>query len=321
MVVFQHSPLWTAATNSQATSAPLKYSKDPIFSITDYQNYNKTLTMDPPNFRPGLLDRILVSISHFVNLFIPWHKLPSYFGALNLDALRIELRQYNLHDGYASATAQGNTDEDPLDDKRFLSARNSDGTDNSLTMPKMGCSGMRFGRNFPRKYCQKPTEQELWTPNPRLVSEAFMARKPGEFKPAITLNLLAAAWIQFQVHDWVFHEAVSIFYAFLMLYMLICVIRARIRMKCLFSPMMTGMVRWKSSVPNPTKYSMLQTSNVPAIRTPRPHGTYNTFRASTFADSDAQVGWLTNLWLKRSQNQRTKRPTRRRQNPPRDQRC
>jgi hypothetical protein len=170
----------------------------------------KTFTMDPPNFRPGLLDRLLVAIFHFVNLFIPWHKLPSYLGALNLDALRVELRQYNLHDGYASATAQGNPDNTPLDDKRFLSARNSDGTDNSLTMPKMGCSGMRFGRNFPRKYCQKPTEQELWTPNPRLVSEAFMARRPGEFKPATTLNLLAAAWIQFQVHDWVFHESVSI---------------------------------------------------------------------------------------------------------------
>jgi hypothetical protein len=166
--------------------------------------------MDPPNFRPGFLDRILVAIFHFVNLFIPWHKLPSIFGALNLDALRVELRQYNLHDGYASATAQGNADNTPIDDKRFLTARNSDGTDNSLTMPKMGCSGMRFGRNFPRKYCEKPTEQQLWTPNPRLVSEAFMSRKPGESKPATTLNLLAAAWIQFQVHNWVFHESVRV---------------------------------------------------------------------------------------------------------------
>ncbi|KAH0358236.1 heme peroxidase, partial [Aureobasidium melanogenum] len=162
--------------------------------------------MDPPNFRAGLLDRLLVGLFHFINLFIPWHKLPGIIGAINLDALRVELRQYNLHDGYASATAQGNTDDTPLDDKRFLGARNSDGKDNSLTMPKMGCSGMRFGRNFPRKYCKKPTEQELWTPNPRLVSEAFMSREPGEFKPATTLNLLAAAWIQFQVHDWVFHE-------------------------------------------------------------------------------------------------------------------
>lgn len=55
---------------------------------------------------------------------------------------------------------------------------------------------MRFGRNFNRKYCQKPTEDELWNPSPRLVSQAFMARRPEEFKPATTLNLLAAAWIQ-----------------------------------------------------------------------------------------------------------------------------
>ncbi|KAI5212292.1 heme peroxidase [Aureobasidium subglaciale] len=163
--------------------------------------------MDPQNYQPGLLDRLLVCLFHVVNLVRPWHKLPSAIGALNLDALRVELRQYNLHDGYDSATAQGDTYITPLEDKRFLAARNSDGKDNSLTQPKMGCSGMRFGRNFPRKYCEKPTEEELWTPNPRLVSEAFMSRKPGEFKPATTLNLLAAAWIQFQVHDWVFHES------------------------------------------------------------------------------------------------------------------
>lgn len=189
----------------------LNTQESPPFPVSDYQDHTDRFIMDPPNFRPGFLDRILVAMFHFVNLFIPWHKLPSYLGALNLDALRVELRQYNLHDGYASASAQGNTDNTPLDDKRFLSARNSDGKGNSLTMPKMGCSGMRFGRNFPRKYCEKPTEQELWTPNPRLVSEAFMARKQGEFKPATTLNLLAAAWIQFQVHDWVFHESVRLF--------------------------------------------------------------------------------------------------------------
>jgi hypothetical protein len=213
--------------------------------LLDFQlpESDQPFIMDPPNFRPGLLDRLLVAFFHFVNLFIPWHKLPSYLGALNLDALRVELRQYNLHDGYASATAQGNTDDTPLDDKRFLSARNSDGIDNSLTMPKMGCSGMRFGRNFPRKYCQKPTEQELWTPNPRLVSEAFMARRPGEFKPATTLNLLAAAWIQFQVHDWVFHESVRMSKRiYLMLQMLICVFRVRRHTMYLFSRMIPGMI-------------------------------------------------------------------------------
>ena len=45
----------------------------------------------------------------------------------------------------------------------------------------------------------EPTEGELMTPNPRLVSETFMKRTLEEFKPATTLNLLAAAWIQSQV--------------------------------------------------------------------------------------------------------------------------
>ena len=64
---------------------------------------------------------------------------------------------------------------------------------------------MRFGRNVPRHYTKKPTDQELMTPNPRVISERLLARQPGTFEPATTLNLLAAAWIQFQVHDWAQH--------------------------------------------------------------------------------------------------------------------
>ena len=75
-------------------------------------------------------------------------------------------------------------------------------------MPRMGCAGVRFGRNITRKNAKQPTEEDLMTPNPRLVSETFMKRTEDEFKPATTLNLLAAAWIQFQVHDWFFHPEV-----------------------------------------------------------------------------------------------------------------
>ena len=159
-----------------------------------------------PSYKPSLGDRLLVATFHLINKIIPWHKLPSLFGALNLDALRVELRQYNLHDGYASGTAQGDQNTEPMSDKRFEHARNSDGKFNSTELPLMGCAGMRLGRNFPRKFTPKPTEEELWNPNPRMLSERFMARK--EFIPATTLNLLAAAWIQFQTHDWFFHESV-----------------------------------------------------------------------------------------------------------------
>lgn len=163
---------------------------------------------ESPSFKPSFLERVFIKIFYFINLVIPWHKLPGYIGAFNLDFMRIELRANNLHDGYASGAAQGNSIQEPMTDHRFLNARNSDGKFNSLEMPLMGCAGQRFGRNFSRKYCQKPTEQEIWTPNPRLVSEKFMARKPGGFIPATSLNLLAAAWIQFQTHDWFNHENV-----------------------------------------------------------------------------------------------------------------
>ena len=40
-------------------------------------------------------------------------------------------------------------------------------------------------------------------PNPVAVSQQLLYRE--QFIPARSLNLLAAAWIQFQVHDWVAH--------------------------------------------------------------------------------------------------------------------
>lgn len=157
-----------------------------------------------PNYQLGFGENILVKLFHFINKYVEWHKLPTIVGALNLSALRVELRQYNLHDTYPDGNSQGTAATCPMSDKRFKDGRSSDGAFNSLDMPMMGCAGMRFGRNFPRQLSPKPTHEELYTPNPRMLSDRFMARK--EFIPATTLNLLAAAWIQFQTHDWFFHE-------------------------------------------------------------------------------------------------------------------
>jgi hypothetical protein len=164
--------------------------------------------MESYSFQPSFTERIFISLFKFINKHIPWHKLPPSVGALNLAFLRVELRAQNLYDTYVTGAAYGNAIEEPLPE-RFQNARNSDGKFNSSELPRMGCAGMRFGRNFPRQHTQKPTDEELWTPNPRLVSERFMTRKPKGFIPATSLNLLAAAWIQFQIHDWVFHESVS----------------------------------------------------------------------------------------------------------------
>lgn len=155
------------------------------------------------SIRMSIGHRILVSIFKGVNRVIAWHRLPKWFGILNLIAFRSELRAKNLHDVYPSIESQGDAARCPMHDKRYLAARHSDGKFNDLERPLMGCSGMRTGRNVAREFTAAPSYEELMTPNPRVISEKLMARK--EFKPATIVNLLAAAWIQFQVHDWFGH--------------------------------------------------------------------------------------------------------------------
>ncbi|KAK3368588.1 heme peroxidase-domain-containing protein [Podospora didyma] len=186
-----------------SSPAPPKNGVTVTTAKEDDNNQNGQLL---PSFKPGLADRAGIGAFHLINKVIPWYKLPGIFGAFNLAFLRIELRQFNLYDGYASPAAQGTAVSEPLTDPRYIGARNSDGKFNSLELPLMGCAGMRLGRNFPRHLTPKPTEEELMTPNPRMISDRFMARKDGRFIPATTLNLLAAAWIQFQTHDWFNHE-------------------------------------------------------------------------------------------------------------------
>src|SRR5947208_17112569 len=62
--------------------------------------------------------------------------------------------------------------------------------------------GARFGRNVPRA-ATYPDEANLLEPSPREVSRQLLAR--DTLKEATILNFLAAAWIQFETHDWFFH--------------------------------------------------------------------------------------------------------------------
>ena len=63
----------------------------------------------------------------------------------------------------------------------------------------MGSVNSTFGRMMSANY--QPNTFDL--PDPILVSRELMFRKA--FIPARSLNMIAAAWIQFQVHDWVNH--------------------------------------------------------------------------------------------------------------------
>ena len=68
-----------------------------------------------------------------------------------------------------------------------------------LSVPKMGSVGSTFGRNLKPNFAPDLFD----TPNPVTVAQQLLHR--DTFHPARSLNILAAAWIQFQVHDWVNH--------------------------------------------------------------------------------------------------------------------
>lgn len=81
-------------------------------------------------------------------------------------------------------------------------ARTPDGTFNDLPTPLMGSKGTGFGRNVPIEKTITDTKR-LLDPDPRVISRTLMAR--DEFKPAGIVNALAAAWLQFENHNWFFH--------------------------------------------------------------------------------------------------------------------
>jgi hypothetical protein len=81
--------------------------------------------------------------------------------------------------------------------------RTADGSCNDLAQPWMGMAEVRFGRNMPIADVFGERPPGLFEPSPRLISNEPLARR--EFMPVPHLNLLAAAWIQFMVHDWLSH--------------------------------------------------------------------------------------------------------------------
>ena len=143
------------------------------------------------------MPRLYDATAEAIDRRIGWDKLPLPLALLVLIGLRNVLRKKNLYD-----TGRGPLDRPDVDaHPRYMTARTLDGTYNNLEDPLMGSLGSRFGRNVPLEYTVR--EEDPLEPNPRTVSRELLTRK--EFIPATTLNLLAGAWIQFEVHDWFSH--------------------------------------------------------------------------------------------------------------------
>jgi len=128
-----------------------------------------------------------------------WYDRPRATAGLSLYQLREKMRAQNLHD----------TEDPPLETSATPAAgdahnvRTVDGRYNDLKCPRMGSAGIRFGRNVPLEE-SFPDTANILNPSPRRVSLELLARTT--FQPATILNVIAAAWIQFMVHDWFVHK-------------------------------------------------------------------------------------------------------------------
>ena len=132
-----------------------------------------------------------------VNRARDWWELPLPAALLNLRAHRDDLRESNLYD----TRPPSNGTSIPLEE--LPKYRTYDGSYQDPADPEMGMVGSRFGRNAPPEATAPESEEERMQPSPREVSTKLLNR--DTFKPATSLNVLAACWIQMENHDWFGH--------------------------------------------------------------------------------------------------------------------
>ena len=147
----------------------------------------------------SILSPLTTGPARLLDRMIGWDRLPRPLGIVALVGIRTRLRERNLYDTETTAS------KPPANGvpERYLRARSPDGSFNDLANPRMGAIGARFGRNVPVERTFPEPLPDILEPNPRVVSRELLTRRT--FLPATTLNLLAGAWLQFEVHDWFSH--------------------------------------------------------------------------------------------------------------------
>lgn len=151
-----------------------------------------------------LSDRGLALFAQATSAVAPWRRWPFVIALVTLEGLRAKMRWKNLFDTQRTAPAVGPAPVARTDEPASFE-RTADGSYNDTKSPWMGMAGARFGRNLPIQRTYGATPEALLEPNPRLISNVLLARRDGKVVEVERLNLLAAAWLQFMVHDWLSH--------------------------------------------------------------------------------------------------------------------
>ncbi|KAI5084392.1 hypothetical protein GOP47_0000561 [Adiantum capillus-veneris] len=156
----------------------------------------------PPLFsKMTLIDKFLFLVIHMVDQHYPWYHLPVFLGLAYLEVRRGLHQRYSLINvGQAPISIRFNPSEIPY--------RTANGEFNDPFNSDAGEQGSFFGRNIspsPNYDNKKAKNSSLNDPHPTLVATKLLARKTL-VDNGTQFNMLAAAWIQFMIHDWVDHE-------------------------------------------------------------------------------------------------------------------
>jgi|GEM_PF-590208 len=133
-----------------------------------------------------------------------WYRKRLYLGILTLAYMREKLNKDNLLSPYPEGVNVAFQPDNLTVPTGAAHYRTADGSWNNLKNPKEGAAGTRFPRNVHSSVIKPANDEELLSPNPREVSRKLLTRD-GDMKEVPFLNMLAAAWIQFQNHDWISH--------------------------------------------------------------------------------------------------------------------
>ncbi len=73
-------------------------------------------------------------------------------------------------------------------------------------LPRLGDNQQRFGRNVDSATVNREAAKyDIMDPNPREISQKLFTRRNGKVREADIVNVLAAAWLQAENHDWFTH--------------------------------------------------------------------------------------------------------------------
>ncbi len=181
----------------------------------------------PPLLKPLLLRRVLILCGRVLGLIVGgatlattelwgrlagyreevwtnWYRRPLFLAVLTLAYMRDRLNRENLRHTYPEGSLTGFQPPGQIVPAGVRRFRTADGSWNNLGDPMEGAAGTRFGRNVSTAAIRPESGAALMTPNPRRVSLELLTRG-DQMQEIPFLNLLAAAWIQFQIHDWVSH--------------------------------------------------------------------------------------------------------------------